>query len=127
MTAALLSLAIALGQVGSVAVGGNATWYDGSAGHAAAGPTLRAALGPDWRGTAVQVCAADRCLVTVVDDFCACGERNGKDTLLDLDDVDFAKLAPLSTGVVAVTVTWGWELPATDTAPDLAYWLAIVK
>ena len=112
---ALLSLVLALG---SVAIGGNATWYKYHEGQAAAGPALRDALGPDWRGQTVTVCA-DRCVVVRLTDWCWCpkGRR-----VIDLDDDDFAKLAPLSRGVIAVTIEYGGKaipLPATDTAtPD---------
>ena len=125
---ALLTLLLALGQVGSVMLGGVATYYAGHQGQAAAGPMLRDALGSDWRGQTVTVCA-DRCIVVTLSDWCACGDRHGKATLLDLDARDFAKLAPLSRGVVEVSVELGAiTLPATDTeVPDLWHWLEVVR
>jgi rare lipoprotein A (peptidoglycan hydrolase) len=37
-------------------------------------------------------------------DWCACGPRHGRPTLLDLSDDAFRQLAPLSQGVVAVKI-----------------------
>lgn len=110
---ALLALILAFGQVGNPLYGGVATYYPGSEGQAAAGPALRSG---DWRGSVVQVCNLDGdCLVVTLSDWCACGDRNGKDTLLDLAKSDFAKLADPSVGVVAVTVeVLDVTLPATD-------------
>ena len=114
-----MSVVLALALIGS------ATWYGTGpgAGHAAAGPELRRALGPGWRGTTVQVCAG-RCVTVVLDDWCACkGDR-----IVDLSDEDFARLAPLSAGVLRVTVS-ALTPPATDTAPTWAGarpgWLAL--
>ena len=128
MTAAIVALALALGSVGNPAIGGNATWYKYHEGQAAAGPALRDALGPDWRGQTVTVCA-DRCIAVRLSDWCACGDRHGKATLLDLDARDFARLAPLSSGIVEVSVELGGiVLPATDTeVPDLWHWLEVVR
>jgi hypothetical protein len=102
--------------LGSVLVGGYATWFDPSCQHcAAAGPELRRALGPDWRGTLIDVGGPGGASVSVVlSDFCACGERNGLPTLLDLSADAFAELAPLEWGVVAVSIEIAVELPRTD-------------
>jgi hypothetical protein len=114
MTAAILAAILLAGSVGTPAVGGLATWYDAAPGQAAAGPTLRSLLG-DWRGQRVTVSANGRSVVVVLSDWCACGDRNGKDTLIDLDDEAFAKLAPLSRGVIEVSVEFGGiPLPPTD-------------
>lgn len=92
---------------------GTATWYclagrspctRGYPGglYAAAGPALRAALG-DWRGRNVTITASDgnRVSVTLID-WCACpGGR-----VIDLYGEAFLRLAPLSRGVLRVTVTW---------------------
>lgn len=85
---------------------GIATWFDSPAGVSAAGPNLRAALGPGWRGTTVTVCVGDRCVVTVLGDWCACGPRPGGPTVIDLDAYLFARLAPLPTGVLPIEVSW---------------------
>jgi rare lipoprotein A (peptidoglycan hydrolase) len=96
-------------------VTGTATWYatGPGAGHAAAGSELRRTPGSDWRGTTVQVCA-ERCVVVRLTDWCACpGQR-----VIDLSDEDFARLAPLSVGVLRVTVsTIHLTLPPTDFVP----------
>lgn len=80
---------------------GPASWYDDprKAGlYAAAGPALRVG---DWRGRTVTVCAST-CFAVVLSDFCGCpGGR-----VIDLSGNAFARLAPLSRGVVQVTVTW---------------------
>lgn len=81
---------------------GVATWYAYVPGGAAAGPALRAALGPLWRGRTVSVCAGSACVVVKLSDWCQCyGTR-----VVDLDAASFAQLAPLSRGVLTVTVQW---------------------
>jgi hypothetical protein len=94
-------------------VTGQATWYGTGPGrgHAAAGSELRTG---DWRGRHAEVCHGDRCVRVVLDDWCACGGAR----IIDLSDEDFARLAPLSTGVISVTVTSGSGAPApVPTAP----------
>jgi hypothetical protein len=118
MTAILLALALLVGQVGTVEVGGLATWYDYHEGQAAAGPTLRSLLGPGWRGETVTVSANGHHVTVRLTDWCACGSRHGVDTLIDLDDRDFAKLASTSRGVIEVAVELNGKaiaLPPTDT------------
>ena len=88
---------------------GYASWFRSPAGVSAAGPALRAALGPGWRGTSVRVCHADRCTVTVLGDWMRA------DRLVDLDDDAFRALAPLSVGVLAVTLTPIPAPPVTST------------
>jgi hypothetical protein len=91
---------------------GWATYFDAKAGTAAAGPLLRSG---DWRGRVVTVCAGE-CVTVRLTDWCACGSRHGKPTLIDLARADFARLAPTSQGVVWVTIGRA-TLPATDAAP----------
>jgi len=95
---------------------GWATWFRSPQGVSAAGPRLRSALGPGWRGTGVRVCATGdgpaRCVVTVLGDFVRA------DRLIDLDDDLFARLAPLSIGVIAVTVTALPSPPETSTRSE---------
>lgn len=73
--------------------------------YAAAGPAIRAALGPGWMGQRVTVCTPDcghpRASVVVrLIDFCQCpGGR-----LLDLYAGVYAQLGPLSTGLLDVEV-----------------------
>lgn len=128
---AVLALLLSLGQVGSVQLGGVATWYEWHQGQAAAGPALRDALGPDWRGQTVTVCGTNGACVRVrLTDWCQCGDRNGRDTLIDLDVRDFGRLALPSMGVIPVTIEYGGPavtLPPTDTAPDWAYWHGLVR
>lgn len=83
--------------IGSVT--GIASWYRYVPGQAAAGPRLRSALGPGWRGSTVTVCASV-CLRVTLSDFMVA------DRLVDLDSRSFAALAPLSQGLVKVSVTW---------------------
>lgn len=64
--------------------------------YAAAGPPIRAALGAGWRGRVVLVAGIRVKLI----DWCACG--GGR--LLDLYGSVFRQLAPLSAGVITVTV-----------------------
>jgi hypothetical protein len=110
--------AVVEGGVGTALVGGKATWYDNGSGlYGAAGPVLREALGgdPAFRGQTVRVCA-DECVLVRLTDWCACGDRGGVPTLIDLSPDAFARLAPLSAGVIDVTIELGGVvLPATDT------------
>jgi hypothetical protein len=73
-------------------------------------------LGPGWRGTQVRVCA-ERCVTVRLTDWCACGERHGVPTVVDLSDDAFRRLAPLPVGVlrVRVWVLGGIGLPETST------------
>lgn len=83
---------------GRILARGTATWYDYVPGGAAAGPSLRRALGPAWRGTRVTVCAR-RCVRVVLSDWMRA------DRLVDLDDAAFrAVCGPLSRGVCRVEV-----------------------
>jgi hypothetical protein len=106
------------GDIGTALVGGKATWYDDGPGlYGAAGPVLREALGgdPAFRGQTVRVCADD-CVLVRLTDWCACGDRGGVPTVIDLSPDAFARLAPLSAGVIDVTIELGGVvLPATDT------------
>jgi hypothetical protein len=82
-------------------VRGTATWYADprkSGLYAAAGPPLR--IG-DWRGRLVTVSAGGVSFRVVLSDWCACRDR-----VIDLSPGAFARLAPLSRGVVIVTVRW---------------------
>lgn len=81
---------------------GVATWYGALGIVGAAGPALRAFLGPGWRGDRVTVCAGPRCVRVLLVDWCACGPRGGRPTLVDLSPAAFRRLAPLSAGVVPV-------------------------
>lgn len=84
---------------------GWATYFAAPAGTAAAGPALRRLLGKAWRGSLVDVCAASGCVQVRLTDWCACGPRKGRPTLIDLATADFASLAPLGLGVLDVTVS----------------------
>jgi rare lipoprotein A (peptidoglycan hydrolase) len=87
---------------------GTASWYcgHGSACHhsypgglyAAAGPALRVG---SWRGRTVIVRAGGRSVAVRLIDWCACPRR-----IIDLYSDAFIRLAPLSRGVLKVTVTW---------------------
>ena len=93
---------------------GYATWYSSPSG-AAAGPALRDALGPGWRGRSVVVASSGASVVVRLTDWCACGARNGVPTLLDLPRDDFAALALPSAGIVRVTVAPIPAPPVTST------------
>lgn len=96
------------------AVVGVASWYaTGPANVAAAGPALRRSLGPHWRGTLVLVEANGRQVVVRLGDWCACRTR-----IIDLPASAFARLAPLSVGVIRVSVvTVAPTPPVTSTLP----------
>ena len=90
-------------------ISGVASWFRSPAGVSAAGPRLRSALGPGWRGTRVRVCTATTCATTMLGDWMRA------DRLIDLDAPIFARLAPLSAGLVLVTVTPILTPPETST------------
>jgi rare lipoprotein A (peptidoglycan hydrolase) len=93
----------------SHSVNGRAAWYcnNGSgcpAGYsgglyAAAGPALRVG---NWRGRIVTVCGNGNCVNVKLVDWCACGGAR----VIDLFGAAYGRLAPLSTGTVAVKVSW---------------------
>jgi hypothetical protein len=85
---------------------GIASWFASPIGVSAAGPALRAAIGAGWRGRQVSVCLGQRCVSTILGDWCACGDRHGVPTVIDLDVAAFRQLAQLSIGVIAVEVDW---------------------
>jgi len=90
-------------------VSGRAAWYcqNGSgcpAGYsgglyAAAGAALRVG---NWRGRTVSVCGAGNCVNVTLVDWCACGGSR----VIDLFADAYRRVAPLSSGTVAVRVTW---------------------
>ena len=88
---------------------GYATWYcltGTSACHRSASGGMYAAAGSElrtkgWRGSKVRVCTPDRCVTVTLIDWCACkGDR-----VIDLYSDAFRELAPLSRGVLRVTVS----------------------
>ena len=79
---------------------GLASFYDWKSGEAAAGPALRAFLGPKWRGQTVRVCAGGRCVTVKLSDWCQCyGVR-----VIDLDRASFAALASPALGLIDVQI-----------------------
>ena len=85
----------------TVALEGRATWYAYRTRQAAAGPALRAFLGPHWRGTVVTVTANGHTVTARLTDWCLCSSAR----VVDLDKRSFAKLADPSRGVIHVTVS----------------------
>jgi hypothetical protein len=81
---------------------GRASWFatgpDGPYG--AAGPALRSG---NWRGSKVRVCADD-CVVVTLNDWCQCYRNESRERVIDLSDEAFARLAPLSAGIINVRV-----------------------
>jgi rare lipoprotein A (peptidoglycan hydrolase) len=57
-------------------------------------------LGAHWRGQRVRVTANGHTITVLLNDWCACPHR-----LIDLSASSFARLAPLSRGLVNVSVT----------------------
>jgi len=96
---------------GSSGIRGVASWYCGPNSrctrgypgglYAAAGPALRRLLA-DWRGRVVRVTGPSGSItVTIID--CNCGPNAN---LIDLYSDAFRRLAPLSRGLLKVTVSW---------------------
>lgn len=114
-----LSKRVSTNRVSTKRVTGAATWfclpgrsactvgYPASGAYAAAGPRLRSAIGPSWRGRTVTVCTPD-CIAPRVTasvrlvDWCACPG----DHLIDLYASVFGALAPLTAGEASVEVAW---------------------
>jgi rare lipoprotein A (peptidoglycan hydrolase) len=90
-------------------VRGQASWYCSSTSachkdypgglYAAAGPALRVG---DWRGRTVTVCGNGNCVNVKLIDWCGCSSSR----VIDLYSDAFKRLAPLSAGVLRVTVSW---------------------
>lgn len=103
-------------EIGTAIASGIASWYDN-------GPGFYAAV-PSWRfgdrSYRVRVCRGDdavRCVEVRVGD-CLCGRT---DRLIDLSADAFRRLAPLSFGVLVVTVEDarpGITPPPTDVGPN---------
>lgn len=113
MTAILLSLAIALGQVGSVAIGGSANYANPS--H---GPEYLAMRLP--RGTVVTITGAGGTWTTAVTDY---GPVEATGDIADIALVQFARICGWTVaearqrGECFVQVEYGSvPLPATDVA-----------
>lgn len=100
---ALFAISLALTPP-TPAVTGTASWYDYRPGHAAAGPALRRALGPGWRGTTVTVCRGKQCADVILSDWCECYAGTKRERVIDLDDQTFALLGALKRGIVLVEV-----------------------
>jgi hypothetical protein len=105
----LLPAGAGLEAIGTALQAGWATWYDD-------GPGLYGAIpGFDGRRYTAQVCTLDGdCVLVTIRDSCACGVRRSVPTIIDLSPAAFAALAPLSRGVIRVTVESPFGLPATD-------------
>lgn len=85
-------------------VSGVASWYAADGLVAAAGPRLRTGA---WRGRLVEVRAGGQSVRVRLTDWCQCyGTR-----LLDLSDDAFARLAPLSRGLVRVQIAGVGPVP----------------
>jgi hypothetical protein len=81
--------------------------YPASGLYAAAGPRLRSALGPGWRGTAVTIAANGLSARVKLIDVCQCYDGMVKERVIDLYASVWAALGvPLSRGLVKVTVAW---------------------
>lgn len=91
---------------------GRASWYNWRPNEAAAGPALRALLGPDWRGKTVlvsrRVCIETACATTTtkvrLTDWCQCYRGEARERLIDLDRRTFALLASPDRGLVKITI-----------------------
>ena len=83
---------------------GVASWFAAPDATAAAGPALRAFLGPSWRGQRVRVSAGGRSVVVRLTDWCLCVVGRSE-RLIDLSATAFSRLAPLSVGLMRVEVS----------------------
>ncbi|MBA3583024.1 MAG: hypothetical protein H0W36_00590 [Gemmatimonadetes bacterium] len=111
-----------INPMSATSVRGTATWYCGAGSRCTRGygpSDLVAAIDPTTgivRGTRLTVTSGGRSVSVRVVDVCACrGER-----VIDLTTGAFRRLAPLSRGVIPVTIRIGGPrptLPPTDVAP----------
>jgi hypothetical protein len=121
----LLALALLVGQVGTVQESGTANYASPSHGSSYLAMRLP-------RGTAVTICGAGGCWNARVNDY---GPVLSTGDIADIALVRFARICGYSIaeakqrGECSVTAEYGGTipLPQTDTAPDLAYWLAVVR
>ena len=72
--------------------------------YAAAGPPLRKALGPKWRGKRIYVCYDNKCIRVTLNDYCGCNTT--EISAIDLSDEAFAALAPKSRGELRASFRW---------------------
>lgn len=105
LAAGVLSLFVPQTGDASTAIHGRASWYAYVPGGAAAGPKLRAALGPNWRGKIVTVHANGRTVRVRLTDWCQCYRGTATERLIDLDIRAFARLSDPASGLVKVSVT----------------------
>ena len=102
----LIGLFAILAQIASAVapIPGVASWYDYRPRQAAAGPALREALGPSWRGQVVTVCAAT-CTKVRLTDWCQCYKGQRRERIIDLDRRSFVVLGVLpSRGIAKVKI-----------------------
>jgi hypothetical protein len=108
-------------------IAGVATWCAPTPTHCQSwggGAMVGAVPGFDGDPYTVRVCldvqlSTFSCVVVRVVSSCACGDRGGRGTVIDLSPAAFRKLAPLSRGVIPVTVERAdILLPATDMIPE---------
>jgi hypothetical protein len=108
------------GDVGTALVGGWATYYATCPECAAAGPLLREALGAHWKGTWITVVSNDGQATLRLETSCACRDRRGRPTIIDVSIEAFDVLSPspagsaTDPGYVAVSIELPTELPRTD-------------
>lgn len=111
------------GGIGTALVGGWATYYATCSECAAAGPLLQAALGPDWQGSWVTVESDHGKVLLRLVTSCACGDRRGQPTIIDVSIPAFNELSAIPAGadtdpgLVAVSIELPGPrptLPATD-------------
>jgi len=106
------------GRLALPVIGGRATWYRADGMIGAAGPMLRAYIGRHWRGSLIEVrsIVTGQRIVVRLTDWCLCAHGR---RLVDLSDDAFMQLAPLSKGVIGVSILRVVRAvpdpPATDT------------
>jgi hypothetical protein len=107
-------------DVGTALIGGWATYYATCAECAAAGPLLREALGPRWKGSWITVVSDHGRALVRLETSCACRDRHGQPTVIDVSIEAFDELSPIPAkadadpGLVAVSIELVPALPATD-------------
>jgi hypothetical protein len=118
VTAAILAAILLAGSVGTAMQSGVATYYDDGPGYYGSVPSWSYGDKP----YPATVCHAGSCVVVTVRGYCACGDRAGKATVIDLSPAAFARLAPLSVGVIDVTLETGGTIKLPETSAVWWMW-----
>jgi hypothetical protein len=104
-------------QLAALSYTGRASWYAAS-GHQAAVPWWKAGQEPLWAVVSRFADGRTYSVTVLITGWCQCYVGTDRERVVDLSDGAFAQLAPLSVGLIRVTMELtgnGPGLPATST------------